>query len=320
MWLGGKSVKIRRGRRSDGGGDDEGGHIASAAGVLVGRRQAMVHAISGGLAAGGVRAMLLPLDTCKTRLQLARAAGNSATPRVLFAGGARGLYRGLVPGVVGIVPAAAIYMGIYAVLKRKLLNRAPQRLHGAAVAMSAGVADFAATLVRVPCERLKQRLQAGMYTDVQAALAASRSLRVLYSGLVAQLARDIPYAATEFVVYERLRRSSAGRTNSFAVGAAAGAAAATLSNPMDVVKTRLMTQRAAAGAAGARYHGVWHALHTVAREEGPFALCKGLAPRIAAKMLQSALFFAAYESLRVHFSRAFRVQTNVVPTHEPQIH
>lgn len=128
------------------------------------------------------------------------------------------------------------------------------------------------------------------------------------------------------MIYERLQRQNArekgtsqGSTDgsrkhakkSFAVGAVSGAVAAVLSNPMDVVKTRLMTQGAGEVV---RYRGVWHALRTVAREEGPGAFCKGIAPRVAAKMLQSALFFAAYEGLRERFSQLLNVKNKVAST------
>ena len=302
---------VAAGRRADD------GHIASA-GALVARKNAVVHAISGGLAASGVRIALLPLDAYKTRLQLAGASvrGMQGARGVLMAhGGFTGLYRGLVPAVGGILPAAALYMGLYTTLKRALTHRFP-RARTAAVAASAGVADMASTLVRVPCERLKQQLQAGMYPHVRAAVSATmatpRAVRVLYAGLVAQLCRDMPHAVAAYVVYERLRRPGAGAAENLAVGGVAGAVAAAVSNPMDVVKTRLMTVRSAS-VGSSRYRGVFGTLGTVVREEGPMALYRGLAPRICAKMLQSALFFAAYEGLRQHLSRLLEQKQRTAP-------
>jgi len=153
------------------------------------------------------------------------------------------------------------------------------------------------------------------------------SLTRLYTGLPAQLARDVPYAAVEFVFYENLKawavrrsRRNGGaegklsRSESFLVGGASGAAAAIFSNPMDVVKTRLMTQIRTGGAA-VRYRGVGHALVTVAREEGVQAFAKGIAPRIAAKTLQSAMFFAAYEALKKSFARLLDVKMTPKAAH-----
>lgn len=309
-------------------------------------KSALVHFLSGGIAAGFVRASLQPLDTCKTRLQ-----ASSINPtlrnlsRLLFANGIPGLYKGVIPGVVGIVPAAAVYMLVFQSLKVRLGNQFPRRKNDAVVAVSAGVGDVAASLVRVPCEVLKQRLQVGVYSNVFQALrtvSQAGALTRLYSGLAAQLARDVPYAAVEFVAYEnlkaamirrhskpfmagkphgpaaariqqRLQERKLPRAQSFLVGGASGALAAIISNPMDVVKTRLMTQVQQGGVV--RYNGVAHAIGKIAREEGVIAFSKGIAPRIVAKTLQSALFFAAYEGLRKSFSKAMNVEVSAKPIH-----
>lgn len=293
-------------------------------------KAALVHFTSGGLAAGLVRASLQPLDTCKTRLQASRVSVSpSALRSVLLppgAGGIRGLYRGVVPGILGIVPAAAVYMLTFQSLKSRLSKRFPRRRNDAVIIASAAVGDVLASLVRVPCEVLKQRLQIGVYDNVAHAMRtvlAKRQLPRLYTGLSAQLLRDVPYAAAEFVVYENLKARFAERAqreltkvDSLFVGAAAGACAAIISNPMDVVKTRLMTQiksQATARATGVvsvaakPYAGIADCFARVAREEGVKTFARGLAPRIAAKSLQSALFFLAYEALRKAVSNALDI-------------
>ncbi|CAM9173798.1 unnamed protein product [Heterosigma akashiwo] len=54
-----------------------------------------------------------------------------------------------------------------------------------------------------------------------------------------------------------------------------------LNCPADVVKTRLMNQETPKGGAPPKYRGPIHALTTIAKEEGPRALYKGLLPRLA---------------------------------------
>lgn len=328
-------------------------------------KSAIVHFLSGGLAAGFVRASLQPLDTCKTRLQAIRnhSRPTGSLGSVLFAGGVPGLYKGVIPGVAGIVPAAAVYMLTFQTLKAQLGKRFPRRKNDVVVAISAALGDVAASLVRVPCEVLKQRLQVGVYSNALQALRlslapAAGGLARLYAGLGAQLTRDVPYAAAEFVIYEnlktaalrraerrsqyvaremnykdsdrnddvarqeqgqpaaarlqqRLQDGKLGRVDGLVVGAIAGAIAAIVSNPADVVKTRLMTQVRSGGSAhiarGRAYQGVRDAFVRIAKEEGIFVFGKGIAPRIAAKALQSALFFAAYEGLRKTISTAVGV-------------
>lgn len=259
-------------------------------------KRAAVHFLSGGLSAGLVRFSLQPLDTLKTRLQASSSRG-PLRATLLRNQGLPGLYRGAIPSIMGIVPAAAVYMLTFQTLKTRLARGRKGKARSGMVAISAALADVVACVVRVPCEVVKQRLQVGVYGNLSGAIREISQLGVgrLYAGLSAQLARDVPYAAVEFMFYERLKegRGDMSKAEGFVVGGVSGAAAAIASNPLDVVKTRLMTQ----GGAG-RYTGVGQALVRVAREEGVAAFGKGLAPRIAAKTLQSALFFGVYETLK----------------------
>lgn len=79
-------------------------------------------------------------------------------------------------------------------------------------------------------------------------------------------------------------------------GSLAGGIAAGLTTPLDVVKTRLMTQKAGSGAA--QYKGLVDCLVRVAREEGTGALFKGIGPRVINIALGGAIFFGAYEAAR----------------------
>lgn len=179
--------------------------------------------------------------------RLVRSATAARTTALAGAGG-RGLYRGLAPALAGVVPAAALYMGVYQSTKAALLPRFGPAWAPAAVALAAAVGDTAASLVRAPCELVKQRLQVGVYGGIGGAVAALRGegLAAVYVGLPAQLARDIPFAATEFLMYEALqsreRRRAAERggrggggerlSRGLGVGALSGAVASFVSNPL----------------------------------------------------------------------------------------
>lgn len=81
----------------------------------------------------------------------------------------------------------------------------------------------------------------------------------------------------------------------------------------DVVKTRLMTQIASPATGGKlRYRGVAHAAVTIAREEGVGAFARGLVPRVAAKTVQSAVFFSVYELVRQAVAEALQVDMSGV--------
>ena len=80
-------------------------------------------------------------------------------------------------------------------------------------------------------------------------------------------------------------------------GSVAGGIAAGLTTPLDVVKTRLMTQTGGKGAAG-NYQGLLDCLVRVAKEEGVGALYRGLVPRVVNIALGGAIFFGAYEAFK----------------------
>ncbi len=63
-----------------------------------------------------------------------------------------------------------------------------------------------------------------------------------------------------------------------ASGLVAGSLGPLCNAPMDVCKTRLMAQRSGGG--GRAYRGLCHAFTSIAREEGPAALYRGLVPRL----------------------------------------
>ena len=107
----------------------------------------------------GRRAALYPLDTIKTRLQAMSSGGGLRA--LLQSGGGKALYAGLLGNLAGVMPASAIFMGVYEPVK----SAAGHRLHNDRqflAPLAGGVAaGFAASLVRVPTEVVKQRMQTG---------------------------------------------------------------------------------------------------------------------------------------------------------------
>ena len=76
-------------------------------------------------------AALYPLDTIKTRLQTATSGGGLKA--LIQSGGGKALYSGILGNLAGVVPASAIFMGVYEPVKqaRPLMLSSS---HGAAMA------------------------------------------------------------------------------------------------------------------------------------------------------------------------------------------
>ncbi|CAI5459024.1 unnamed protein product [Closterium sp. Yama58-4] len=134
--------------------------------------------------------------------------------------------------------------------------------------VAAALGNITSSAILVPKEVIKQRMQAGAAGSAWQVLqqtVAGEGVAGLYSGYTAALLRNLPTNVLNFSTFEYLkmailhvRRATALRPHeSMAAGAVAGALSAALTTPLDVVKTRLMTQArvavAAAGTTGAKF-------------------------------------------------------------------
>lgn len=151
--------------------------------------------------------------------------------------------------------------------------------------------------------------------EARGASLAAR-LRPFYGGWRVTGAYDVVYNVVQFTLLEAVRAAEraarrrgrreggapaapAGRAETarrnVAIGALTGALTSLATEPLDVVRTRLLTQRRVAAAGGAVYYRSWaHCVRTIAREEGRGALFKGSIPRLTTVALSSSLWLAVY--------------------------
>lgn len=263
----------------------------------------------GNLAAGAVsgcavEAALYPIDTIKTRLQA--MIGGGGIKALLEAGGGKGLYAGVLQNLAGVAPASAIFISVYEPVKQWVDSRVPAE-RSYLGPMAAGVAaGTASSLIRVPTEVIKSRLQTKEFTralDAIRTILSREGFKGLYAGYGAFMLRDLPFDAIEFVAYEQLKRAYCSwakrdieARESAAIGAFAGGFTGIVTTPLDVLKTRLMTQ----GASG-RYSNLVDALLTIARTEGPGALMRGWQPRLIWISMGGFVFFPVLEATKKYF-------------------
>lgn len=182
--------------------------------------------------------------------------------------------------------------------------------------------DTVASIIYVPLEVAKTRMQLQgntaaevqlRYRNVAHALrtiARTEGARGLYTGYRVTLARDVPFSALQFTVYDSLRylilrhrqpAAHMSRPEELACGAAAGAVAGALTTPLDVIKTRLQTQ--AMYRPTGTYAGFWGETAELVRTHGWTVLSRGLAARVVWTMPLSAATFFTYEQLLRVFDR-----------------
>ena len=271
-------------------------------------RDGIKNGAASGMATVCAKTLLQPFDTLKTLQQRSGGSGDliATCTGLVRTSGVGALYRGLGVSLIGAVPAMSAYFAVYQATKTALLSMAVSVPPMLLVAFSAAFSNCIATGLRVPCELVKQQIQAGMYPTVAAAVRGigAGGLRAFMptDALLAQLARDIPFGVVMLLAYEllnRRRRADAARGAewppwaSAVCGAAAGGLATLATNPMDVVKTRMMTRADPAAA-----DGVIRLARNMYASEGPSAFFRGVKPRLLHKVPSSTLFWLLYEAFR----------------------
>jgi solute carrier family 25 S-adenosylmethionine transporter 26 len=174
--------------------------------------------------------------------------------------------------------------------------------------LAASAGEVAACAVRVPTEVVKQRAQAVQYPSSAAALRGILSQRSsigvvgvwreLYRGWSITIMREVPFTVIQFPLWEGLKRWSlarsgaTGRTQvsageSALFGSVAGAVAAGVTTPLDVLKTRLMLARVKIPAT--------QMLRNILSESGPGAFFSGIGPRVMWISIGGAVFLGSYQ-------------------------
>lgn len=258
-------------------------------------------ALAGGLSCALSASLLHPVDTIKTRVQASTLSFPeiiSSIPEI----GVRGLYRGSVPAVLGQFSSHGLRTGIFEATKLVIINVAPSLPEIQVQSVASFCSTFLGTAVRIPCEVLKQRLQAGLFDNVGEAIVGTwqqDGLKGFFRGTAATLCREVPFYVAGMGLYAESKKVSQQILQrelepweTIVVGALSGGIAAVVTTPFDVMKTRMMT------AQRARPVSMSMVAFSILRHEGPLGLFKGAIPRFFWIAPLGAMNFAGYELAR----------------------
>nr|AAC14487.1 putative mitochondrial carrier protein [Arabidopsis thaliana] len=158
------------------------------------------------------------------------------------------------------------------------------------------------TTLRIPCEVLKQRLQANQFDNIVEATVSTwhqEGLKGLFRGTGVTLLREVPFYVAGMGLYNQSKKvveRQLGRElepwEAIAVGALSGGFTAVLTTPFDVIKTRMMT------APQGVELSMLMAAYSILTHEGPLAFYKGAVPRFFWTAPLGALNLAGYELLQ----------------------
>jgi len=294
--------------------------------VVENARQATLDSVKAFIAggAGGVAAVLVghPFDLTKTRLQTAPSGtytgAMDVVKKTLARDGVRGMYRGIVPPLLGVTPIFAVSFWAYDLGKNLVYTFTPKREAPALTTTEITAAGFFSavptTLIAAPVERAKVLLQVQgqgnalpsgkQYTgvlDVVKGLYKEGGIRSIFRGTFATLARDGPGSAAYFAAYEVAKKGLTPKGKEpgdldlgaiVVAGGLAGVAMWSIAIPPDVLKSRLQS------APQGEYSGFLDVARKTIKNDGVTALWKGFGPAMARAFPANAATFVGVEFSR----------------------
>ncbi|EYU26693.1 hypothetical protein MIMGU_mgv1a023029mg [Erythranthe guttata] len=266
--------------------------------------------IAGSIAGSVEHMAMFPVDTLKTRMQAITSSFKTPSLNlrqslgsILKLEGLGGLYRGIAAMGLGAGPAHAVYFSVYESCKKSLPN------NPIAHAASGVLATVASDAVITPMDLVKQRLQLkgspykGVVDCVRRVLV-EEGFGAFYASYRTTVVMNAPFTAVHFATYEAAKRGLTDSDETLLVhataGAAAGALAAAITTPLDVVKTQLQCQ----GVCGCdRYSSssMVEVVQTIKKRDGYGGLIRGWIPRMLFHAPAAAICWSTYEAVKSFF-------------------
>uniref|UniRef100_A0AAV1VM50 Uncharacterized protein n=1 Tax=Peronospora matthiolae TaxID=2874970 RepID=A0AAV1VM50_9STRA len=286
--------------------------------------------LAGGVASATAELLTLPIDITKVRLQTQSSGPITGTKSVVQYNGMvhaaqtmirhegfGALWNGAMPALLRQVSYTSICMALYEPLRNVFgANAADSSGNGEVPYVNKFLAGGCAGAIGIslanPVDVIKVRMQASrsgrMYhgiTDAFRTIYQREGLRGFLRGMPPNIQRGFIVNAAELSTYDHtkellvssglLHEGGLAHTSASCV---AGFAGATASNPIDVVKTRLMSQPTDANGRGLQYEGMRDCIRKTFREGGVSAFYKGFAPNWMRKAPWCIVFFVTYEKYR----------------------
>ncbi|KAJ2782922.1 hypothetical protein H4R18_002001 [Coemansia javaensis] len=283
-----------------------------------------VHLGAGALSGMTSCVLLQPFDLLKTRVQQGQQGqqGQSA-PRaarsvigtvraVVSSEGVLGLWRGTLPSLMRNAPGTSLYFYFLSQtraaclgLERWASGDRTRAALGPTSNMAAGASSRAlAGFILMPGTVLKVQCESNLNRGAGIAAAARRiwrngGVRGFFVGAVPTAIRDAPYAGLYLLLYESIKRQERALAHSrdlllpetavtMVAGVAAGLLASYITQPFDMVKTRMQLRPQ-------EYRSVAQSFAKIYRDEAVAGFFRGISLRVLRKGIQASLVFTLYE-------------------------
>lgn len=276
--------------------------------------------IAGSVAGIVEHTAMFPVDTLKTRMQtlvgLQPVGVRQALSSIWKLEGPSVLYRGIGAMGLGAGPAHAVYFSVYEHCKRVFASENPN--NAVAHAVSGVFATVASDAVITPMDVVKQRLQlkSSPYRgvgDCVRRVLVEEGVGAFYASYRTTVVMNAPFTAVHFAAYEAAKRGLTEVVSPESVsderlvvhataGALAGALAAAVTTPLDVVKTQLQCQ----GVCGCdRFSScsIGEVTRSIVIKDGYQGLLRGWIPRMLFHAPAAAICWSTYEASKTFFQQ-----------------
>jgi len=265
--------------------------------------------LAGSLSGTFSTVLFQPLDLVKTRLQNAPISPSASAPSptlgmlnvmssILRKEPLSGLWRGMVPSITRTVPGVGLYFSSMHWMTTTFTNGSPNPAQAMAIGI---VARSMSAAFLIPITVIKTRYESGEFGYK----SMSNALRVIYKteglkgltcGLVPTLVRDAPFSGLYLMFYTQTKKlipqealkSDLQAPIHFSCGVVAGILASIVTQPADVVKTKMQLYPQL-------YPDFKSVLVHVNKKYGPKGFFKGLVPRMLRRTLVAAMAWTLYE-------------------------
>jgi solute carrier family 25 folate transporter 32 len=254
--------------------------------------------LAGATSGAAAAVFTAPLDLVKTVLQSGRGAGVIDVYRqTLAVYGARGLFRGLTPTLMGISPTWAIYFSTYDGLKRHLVEETSMSHCQIAVASAIGAGALTQFTVN-PIWVVKVRMQTSTtksMVEVVTQMYRAEGLRSFRKGLTASMLGTCHFAVQfplyEILAAEILEVEDLDRQVGVMLASSLSKITASYTTyPLEVIRTRLQSQTLPH-----KYEGIMDCASKIAREEGLRMFYRGFVVNMVKAVPATVVTFSVYD-------------------------
>eukprot|EP00871_Galdieria_phlegrea_P004641 jgi/Galph1/5178/GphlegSOOS_G3829.1 len=234
------------------------------------------------------------------------------------------LWRGTSPTIIRNCLGVGVYfVSLNAITNFLYSEKSESHMSAWKTLVAGGLSRSVSAVLLCPLSVLKTRLEAQVINRGKGIANAlieiykKESFRGLFSGLLPTIARDAPYSASYFLIYLRVREGLTSilvlpkntqmggalensehhlraMSISFVAGLVGGFAATFLTQPQDVVKTRMQLRMYSADSSK-NHITIFQIVKSIYKEEGITGFFRGASPRFLKRCLGSAITWMMYE-------------------------